>query len=101
MQNVGAYGVEISELLVDVDLYDRRTAEVRTRVPAAALGMGYRTSALKGRDVVVVLRIRLALAPGPSSAPIRYPELGRIRDNRLFIHILLSGGSRLSAMLNP
>jgi UDP-N-acetylmuramate dehydrogenase len=80
VQNVGAYGVEISELLVDVDLYDRRTAEVRTRVPAAALGMGYRTSALKGRDVAVVLRIRLALAPGPSSAPIRYPELARALD---------------------
>lgn len=77
VQNVGAYGVEISELLVDVDLYDRRTGEVRTRVPAAELGLGYRTSALKGRDAAVVLRIRLVLTPGPSSRPIRYPELAR------------------------
>jgi len=77
VQNVGAYGVEISELLIDVDLYDRRTATVRTRVPAAELGLGYRTSALKGRDAAVVLRIRLALTPGPLSGPIRYPELAR------------------------
>ncbi|HEY9414051.1 MAG TPA: UDP-N-acetylmuramate dehydrogenase [Pseudonocardia sp.] len=77
VQNVGAYGVEISELLVDVDLYDRRTGQVTTRVPAADLGLGYRTSALKGRDTAVVLRIRLALNPGPTGGPIRYPELGR------------------------
>lgn len=77
VQNVGAYGVEISELLVEVDLYDRRTGKVRTRVPAAELGLGYRTSALKGRDAAVVLRIRLELTPGPSSGPIRYPELAR------------------------
>lgn len=77
VQNVGAYGVEISELLVDIDLYDRRTGEVRTRVPAAELGLGYRTSALKGHDAAVVLRIRLALTRGPDSGPIRYPELAR------------------------
>jgi UDP-N-acetylmuramate dehydrogenase len=77
VQNVGAYGVEISDLLVDVDLYDRRTATVRTRVPAAELGLGYRTSTLKGRDAAVVLRIRLGLTAGPSSGPIRYPELAR------------------------
>jgi UDP-N-acetylmuramate dehydrogenase len=75
VQNVGAYGVEIAELLVDVDLYDRRAGVVRTGVPAAELGLGYRTSALKGRGDAVVLRMRVTLPPGPVSAPIRYPEL--------------------------
>jgi UDP-N-acetylmuramate dehydrogenase len=80
VQNVGAYGVEIAELLVDVDLYDRRSRAVRTRVPAAELGLGYRTSTLKGRDDAVVLRIRLDLAAGPDSGPLRYPELARALD---------------------
>src|SRR3954469_14287410 len=47
VQNVGAYGVEISDLLVDVDLYDRRADVVREHVPAAELGLAYRTSVLK------------------------------------------------------
>jgi UDP-N-acetylmuramate dehydrogenase len=75
VQNVGAYGVEIAELLVDVDLYDRRADTVRTHVPAAELGLGYRTSTLKGRDDAVVLRVRFALPGDASSAPIRYAEL--------------------------
>jgi UDP-N-acetylmuramate dehydrogenase len=75
VQNVGAYGVEIAELLLDVDLYDRRTGRVREHVPAAELGLGYRTSVLKGRDDAVVLRVRLAL--GRTGGPVRFPELAR------------------------
>ncbi|MFC5995660.1 UDP-N-acetylmuramate dehydrogenase [Pseudonocardia hispaniensis] len=77
VQNVGAYGVEIADLLVDVDLYDRRRDVVRRNVPAAELGLAYRTSALKGRDDAIVLRVRFALSGGDDSAPIRYPELAR------------------------
>ncbi|WP_338051902.1 UDP-N-acetylmuramate dehydrogenase [Pseudonocardia acidicola] len=77
VQNVGAYGVEIAELLVDVDLYDRRAGTVRCHVPAAELGLGYRTSTLKGRDDAIVLRVRFALPGDGDSAPIRYPELAR------------------------
>jgi UDP-N-acetylmuramate dehydrogenase len=76
VQNVGAYGVELSDLLREVDLYDRQRAEVRT-VAAAQLQLGYRTSALKGTDAAVVLRVRLALNRDGLSAPIRYPELAR------------------------
>ncbi|MEJ3656988.1 UDP-N-acetylmuramate dehydrogenase [Actinomycetes bacterium KLBMP 9759] len=77
VQNVGAYGVEVSELLVDVDLYDRRADVVRSRVPAADLGLGYRTSTLKGRSDGIVLRVRFALPGGARSAPIAYAELAR------------------------
>jgi UDP-N-acetylmuramate dehydrogenase len=77
VQNVGAYGVEIADLLVDVDLYDRRTGEVRPHVPAAELGLAYRASVLKHRDDAVVLRVRFRLRPDGTSAPIRYPELAR------------------------
>jgi UDP-N-acetylmuramate dehydrogenase len=75
VQNVGAYGVEISDVLVDVDLYDRAADVVRTHVPAAELGLGYRTSRLKGRAAAVVLRVRFALGRDAVSAPIRYPDL--------------------------
>ena len=78
VQNVGAYGVEIADLLVDVDLYDRRTGEVRPHEPAAELGLGYRASVLKHRDDAVVLRVRFRLRPDGTSAPIRYPELARV-----------------------
>jgi UDP-N-acetylmuramate dehydrogenase len=77
VQNVGAYGVEIADVLVDVDLYDRRTGSVREHVPAAELGLGYRTSLLKGSTDAIVLRARYALPGDGSSAPIRYPELAR------------------------
>jgi UDP-N-acetylmuramate dehydrogenase len=79
VQNVGAYGVEIAELLVDVDLYDRRAGLVREHVPAAELRLGYRSSGLKGRDAAIVLRVRLALSRRDGT-PIRYPELARALD---------------------
>lgn len=46
VQNVGAYGQEIVQTLVEVELLDEHTGEV-SAVPAAALGLGFRTSVLK------------------------------------------------------
>lgn len=46
VQNIGAYGQEIQETLVEVDLVDESTGAVST-VPAADLGLGFRTSVLK------------------------------------------------------
>ncbi len=77
VQNVGAYGVEISALLISVDLFDRAAGEIRT-LSAAELGLGYRTSVLKGTERAVVLRVRFELADGGMSAPIRYTELARM-----------------------
>ncbi|MET0136334.1 MAG: UDP-N-acetylmuramate dehydrogenase [Kibdelosporangium sp.] len=74
VQNVGAYGVEVSEVLVSVDLLDRASGEVRT-LTADQLGLAYRTSVLKGTDRAVVLRVRFQLADTGMSAPIRYAEL--------------------------
>ncbi|MBQ6641796.1 MAG: UDP-N-acetylmuramate dehydrogenase [Saccharopolyspora sp.] len=76
VQNVGAYGVEISEMLVSVDLLDRRTGRIRT-VLAEDLGLVYRGSSLKHSDEAVVLRARYLLRDGAESAPIRYAELAR------------------------
>src|SRR5699024_6405818 len=81
VQNVGAYGVEIAEVLESVGLLDRATGEVRT-VPAEELGLTYRSSSLKPGLAdhgakAVVLRVRLVLRSDGLSAPIRYPELAR------------------------
>ncbi|MEJ2863077.1 UDP-N-acetylmuramate dehydrogenase [Actinomycetospora sp. OC33-EN07] len=82
VQNVGAYGVEVADLLVGVDLYARRTGR---RGPAAAsdLDLGYRTSRLKGArnvDGEIVLGVRFRLTTDGLSAPIRYAELARVLD---------------------
>lgn len=77
VQNVGAYGVEISQVLTSVDLMDRASGRVTQR-HADSLGLAYRTSVLKGTDHAVVLRARFALTAGGLSAPIRYAELARV-----------------------
>lgn len=46
VQNVGAYGQEIVQTLVEVELVDEFTGEV-SRVAASDLGLGFRTSVLK------------------------------------------------------
>ncbi|WP_409183635.1 UDP-N-acetylmuramate dehydrogenase [Amycolatopsis sp. VS8301801F10] len=76
IQNVGAYGGEVAESIVSVELYDRAAKEVRT-VKAEELGFAYRTSVLKGTDRGVVLSVRFRIDPSGQSAPIRYAELAR------------------------
>ena len=79
VQNVGAYGVEVADVLVDVDLLERATG-TRRRVPAADLGLGYRTSRLKHPPrprADVVLGVRFRLRSDGLSAPVRYGELAR------------------------
>ena len=74
VQNVGAYGVEVADVITRVRMADRRSGEVRW-VPAAGLGFGYRTSVLKNSDRAVVLEVEFALDPSGRSAPLRYREL--------------------------
>ncbi|WP_425488430.1 UDP-N-acetylmuramate dehydrogenase [Nakamurella aerolata] len=77
VQNVGAYGVEIADLLERVTVFDRASVQIRS-VPAADLGLGYRTSVLRGTDAAVVLDVTFALAsPGSIGTVARYPELAR------------------------
>jgi UDP-N-acetylmuramate dehydrogenase len=74
VQNVGAYGTEIAEVLTEVTIYDRRTGVLRS-VPAADLKLGYRTSILRGTDSAVITDITVALTREPVT--IRYAELAR------------------------
>ncbi|WP_346077330.1 UDP-N-acetylmuramate dehydrogenase [Gordonia cholesterolivorans] len=76
VQNVGAYGVEVADVLRSVRLLDRATGDIRWAAPDT-LGLAYRTSDLKGRHDQVVLAVSFWLNPGGVSAPIRYRELAR------------------------
>jgi UDP-N-acetylmuramate dehydrogenase len=77
VQNVGAYGVEIADLLLGVDLVQRPGGTV-VHVPHDGLGLRYRTSMLKNTDSAVVLRVRLQLRADGRSMPVRYAELARL-----------------------
>ncbi len=74
VQNVGAYGTEISDVLTSVTLYDRVARRIRS-VPAAELGLGYRSSTMRGTDTAVVLDVTFRLRVGPTT--VRYAELAR------------------------
>lgn len=61
VQNIGAYGQEIVETLVEVELIDEATGEVST-VPAADLALGFRTSVLKNHYGSVAPRPAVVLS---------------------------------------
>ena len=76
MQNVGAYGQEVSDTIVWVEALDRDTGALRI-IKAAECDFAYRASRFRGSDRWAITRVRFELAPGPDSRPIRYAELAR------------------------
>lgn len=74
VQNVGAYGVEVADVISRIRLLDRRSGEVRWVGPDA-LRFGYRTSVLKNSSDAVVLEVEFTLNADERSAPLRYAEL--------------------------
>ena len=61
VQNIGAYGQEIVETLIEVELIDEATGDVSV-VPAAELGLGFRTSVLKNHYGSVAERSAVVLS---------------------------------------
>lgn len=78
IQNVGAYGQEVSATITEVVAYDRRTRETVV-LPNSACAFSYRHSRFKADpDRYVVLRVRFGLEEaGGLSAPLKYPETAR------------------------
>jgi UDP-N-acetylmuramate dehydrogenase len=76
IQNVGAYGQDVAETIVEVRAYDRERGEIVT-LDHAACGFGYRSSVFKGSSRYVVLEVAFALELADLSTPIRYAELAR------------------------
>jgi len=77
IQNVGAYGQEVADIVVGVRALDRTTGEVH-ELDAETCLFDYRTSVFK-RDPGrwVVLRVTFALEHSDLSEPVRYAELAR------------------------
>src|SRR3954469_5513984 len=73
IQNVGAYGQEVSETVEWVRVYDRAADAVVT-LDAAECGFEYRRSVFKHRDRWVVLAVGFRLRESDVSGPLRYAE---------------------------
>ncbi len=92
IQNVGAYGQEVSHTVAVVRAYDRLRGET-VQLAGADCGFGYRTSMFKREAAVaaaqrpaarpggtgryVVLGVTFGLTASALSAPVRYGELAR------------------------
>ncbi|GIH76100.1 UDP-N-acetylmuramate dehydrogenase [Planobispora longispora] len=75
IQNVGAYGQDVSQTITGVRVYDRVTAQVRD-LDAVECGFAYRHSAFKeDPERHVVLAVTYALPADGLSGPIAYQEL--------------------------
>lgn len=78
IQNVGAYGQEVSQTVARVRCWDRQRREVRT-FSTVDCGFGYRDSRFKaeaGRWLVLGVSFQFRL--GETSAPVRYSELATV-----------------------
>lgn len=76
VQNIGAYGVELSQRLETVEAFDR-IADAFVRLSLADCGFGYRDSIFKrepDRFIVTAIELRL---PAPWRAAIDYGDLAR------------------------
>jgi UDP-N-acetylmuramate dehydrogenase len=84
IQNVGAYGQEVSEVITSVTAFDRGCGAT-VALANADCGFGYRTSAFKRQAAeaggvtgrFVVLGVTFRLHRSPLSEPVRYRELAR------------------------
>lgn len=75
IQNVGAYGQQVSETIAQVRAWNRETKKVDT-IFAANCEFGYRTSIFKQYpNRWVILSVTFQLPLGDLSAPIKYNEL--------------------------
>lgn len=80
IQNVGAYGSDVSQSITSVRTWDRQSRTQRT-FPATDCGFGYRTSRFKrepGRYLVLEVGFQFAL--GSLGTPVAYPELASRLD---------------------
>lgn len=115
VQNVGAYGVEASDVIWNVECLDRESLEVVT-IPGSECGFAYRDSKFKGewKDRYFVLRVSFRLRPGRTARHLEYealakfaeqlgetPDIAEVRDEVLRIrnsklpdpHLIGSAGS--------
>jgi UDP-N-acetylmuramate dehydrogenase len=74
IQNVGAYGQDVSQTIWSVRTWDRRDQAVRT-FAGSDCGFGYRHSLFKGTDRFVVLDVLFQFEIADLSRPVAYAAL--------------------------
>lgn len=79
MQNVGAYGQDVSETIVRVRTFDRETQSIVV-FDRTACGFAYRSSVFRGKDRHVILDVTFTFERSPFAKPIRYAELAKGLD---------------------
>ncbi|WP_375482207.1 UDP-N-acetylmuramate dehydrogenase [uncultured Jatrophihabitans sp.] len=79
VQNVGAYGSEVADVVTGVQVLDRHTGAVEDW-PAERCAFSFRSSAFKHTDRFVVLTVTFGLPVETDAPPIRYAELARRLD---------------------
>ncbi len=82
IQNVGAYGQDVSETIIRVEVLERATGRV-IDLTNAECRFAYRSSIFKtaAKDRYVVISVTFRLRPG-APATVRYPELRAWLDER-------------------
>ena len=77
IQNVGAYGQDVSETIIEVRAYDREQREI-VLLDRDACEFSYRDSRFKRTpDRYIVLEVTFALGFSEEARPVRYAELAR------------------------
>ena len=71
VQNVGAYGQEISDTLVRLRAWDWTTGQETEMIPSQC-GLGHRTSVFKHSKRWTILTVTLALKPSKLGSPLTY-----------------------------
>lgn len=94
LQNVGAYGQEVSETIASVRTWDRQEGRVRT-LASADCEFTYRHSRFKeerfrGGPRFVILEVTFQLRLADISGAVRYPELARA------LHVEVGGRAPLA-----
>jgi UDP-N-acetylmuramate dehydrogenase len=76
IQNVGAYGQEVAQVIASVRVWDRESDAVRDWSPDEC-GFAYRHSVFKRTDRYVVMSVDFRLRVSAWSQPLAYAELAR------------------------
>jgi UDP-N-acetylmuramate dehydrogenase len=76
MQNVGAYGQDVSAVIEHVRAFDRERNEIVV-VENAECAFAYRHSRFRGSSRFVITRVRFRMKRGRTAEDIRYAELSR------------------------
>ena len=76
MQNVGAYGADVSQTMEELRCYDRITKNVVT-LRAEECAFAYRSSRFRGSERFLILEVSFRFSQRNESMPITYLELGR------------------------